>query len=99
MTSTPPHIRRLRHELSSLTSIPLPACLLHLGPVSDEDIQHWTAVIRGSPSTAYERGAWLLDIRVPESYPMKSPEVKFVTRCCHPNIHWQVRKSTLKFFL
>ena len=46
--------------------------------------------MRGNVGTAYERGVWLLDIRIPESYPMKSPEVKFVTRCCHPNIHLQV---------
>ena len=46
--------------------------------------------MKGPPATAYEHGAWLLDIRIPEAYPMKSPEIKFVTRCCHPNIHWQV---------
>ena len=46
--------------------------------------------MKGAPGSAYEEGVWKLDVRVPEGYPMKPPEVRFVTRCCHPNVGWKV---------
>jgi len=45
--------KRLLSELRNYASDPNPA-LERLGPVSDDDLLHWTAVMRGAPGTPYE---------------------------------------------
>lgn len=42
--------------------------------------------ISGPPDTPYEGGIFLLDIKIPETYPFNPPKVKFITRVWHPNI-------------
>jgi len=44
--------KRLLHELQSYEQEPSPA-LQHLGPVSDDELLHWTAVLKGVDDTAY----------------------------------------------
>ena len=44
--------------------------LVSLGPVSDEELLTWEAILKGVPNTAYEHGLWKLSIRIPESYPL-----------------------------
>ena len=46
--------------------------------------------MKGPLHGAYENGCWKLDIQVPENYPMQPPAVRFVTRCCHPNVDVKV---------
>lgn len=36
--------------------------------------------------TPYEKGNFLLEIHVPETYPFNPPKVKFLTKIWHPNI-------------
>lgn len=44
--------KRLLHELQSYENDPSPA-LAHLGPVNDDELLHWTAVLKGVDDTAY----------------------------------------------
>jgi peroxin-4 len=46
-------IKRLLNELQTYNTDPNDA-LEHLGPVSDEELMHWTAIMVGVPGTAYE---------------------------------------------
>jgi peroxin-4 len=46
-------VKRLLNELQSYNSDPNDA-LEQLGPVSDEELMHWTAVMTGIRGTAYE---------------------------------------------
>lgn len=39
-----------------------------------------------SLDTPYEKGNFLLEIHVPETYPFNPPKVKFLTKIWHPNI-------------
>jgi peroxin-4 len=41
------------NELSALQTEPNEACA-RLGPVADDELLHWQAVMRGVPGTAYE---------------------------------------------
>ena len=59
--------KRLLHELQSYEQDPSDA-LLSLGPVHDDELLHWTAVLKGVEGTAYE-GAHLLSSRQPTSHP------------------------------
>lgn len=42
--------------------------------------------IAGPPDTAYEGGNFVLEIKVPETYPFNPPKVRFITKIWHPNI-------------
>jgi len=55
----------------------------------DNKWNHIKAHITGPPETPYEGGKFYLDIKIPDSYPFKAPEVKFVTPLWHPNVSSQ----------
>ncbi|KAL3879174.1 hypothetical protein ACJMK2_031483 [Sinanodonta woodiana] len=42
--------------------------------------------IAGPPDTPYEGGNFILEIKIPDTYPFNPPKVKFVTKIWHPNI-------------
>jgi len=86
--------KRLMTELNAYQSEPNDA-LLRLGPVRDDDLLHWEAVMRGVTGTAYEDGLWLLDIRIPPNYPLSPPTIVFVTPICHPNVHFKTGEICL----
>lgn len=67
--------KRLLTELQSYQSDPNDA-LLELGPVDDDELMHWRAVMKGVPGTAYE-GVYpvLLIIPPPVALPLQSPIV------------------------
>lgn len=66
-------------------------CLASLGPVSEDDLTHWIAVLKGAEGTPYEGGQWKIDVKIPINYPHAPPTMKFLTPICHPNIHLKVR--------
>lgn len=86
--------KRLLTELQTYQSEPNDA-LVELGPVSDSELTHWTAIMKGVPGTAYEGGRWKLDIRIPPTYPNAPPEIKFITRICHPNVNFKTGEICL----
>ncbi|KAJ0184091.1 hypothetical protein K1T71_000514 [Dendrolimus kikuchii] len=49
----------------------------------------WTELqgeITGPPDTPYESGKFLLEIKVPETYPFNPPKIRFITKIWHPNV-------------
>src|SRR4051812_45765981 len=87
--ATSPATRRLLREMSDNAKKPNPA-VADLGPVTEEDLTHWTATLLGPPGSIYAGCSWKLDIKIPDQYPHAPPAVKFLTPCCHPNIHLKV---------
>ncbi|KAF2736082.1 ubiquitin-conjugating enzyme E2 [Polyplosphaeria fusca] len=87
-------LKRLLTELQTYQSDPNDA-LEELGPVDDNEMTHWRAVMKGVPGTAYEGGCWLLDVQIPSTYPQKPPTVKFVTPICHPNVDFKTGEICL----
>ncbi|KAI1934194.1 hypothetical protein LOZ58_005280 [Ophidiomyces ophidiicola] len=78
-------IKRLHRELAEYQSSSNEA-ILHLNPISDDDLLHWEAVLKGVPNTPYEDGLWSLKISIPSTYPLSPPTITFTTPICHPNI-------------
>ncbi|XP_013133770.1 PREDICTED: ubiquitin-conjugating enzyme E2-22 kDa [Papilio polytes] len=49
----------------------------------------WTELkgqIAGPTETPYEGGKFILEIKVPETYPFNPPKIRFLTRIWHPNV-------------
>jgi len=84
--------KRLLKEIKEYAKSPNPV-LAALGPIDDDDLLHWSAVLLGSPGTIYEGCRWTIDIQIPEQYPHNPPLMVFKTPCCHPNVHPKVCKT------
>ncbi|KAH8387606.1 hypothetical protein KR093_008132, partial [Drosophila rubida] len=76
-------LMRIKRELSEITQHPPPNCSAetHKG-----DLFHWRATINGPTGTVYEGGVFKLDIRFPNAYPFRPPQIRFVTRIYHCNV-------------
>ncbi|OJJ42841.1 hypothetical protein ASPZODRAFT_136981 [Penicilliopsis zonata CBS 506.65] len=92
--ASPQTTQRLLRELKEYAASPNDA-LLHLGPVTDNDLLDWEAVLKGVKDSPYEGGLWALRIRIPETYPLTPPSIRFTTRICHPNIHFETGEICL----
>ena len=55
--------------------------------VRAEEDGTWSAWLQGSPDSPYEGGVWRLVIAFPACWPMRPPDVKFLTPVYHANIH------------
>ncbi|KAF8686240.1 hypothetical protein HU200_043624 [Digitaria exilis] len=55
----------------------------------DSNIFKWTALIKGPSETPYEGGVFQLAFAIPEQYPLLPPQVRFLTKIFHPNVHFK----------
>jgi len=80
-------MNRLKQEIQEIiTSDELvDQCKIRLEMVNDSftDLRGY---IGGPPDTPYEGGTFVLEIKIPDNYPMQPPKCKFLTRMWHPNI-------------
>ena len=75
--------RRLAHEAAEMTSKPPENC--SAGPVGN-NLSHWTATIIGPKGSPFEGGVFKLEIKFPDRYPFRAPDIRFKTPIYHPNI-------------
>lgn len=52
----------------------------------ENDLTHLTGFFKGPPSTPYQGGIFQVDIKIPNEYPFKPPQMRFTTKIYHPNI-------------
>ena len=55
------------------------------GPVSEDDMFIWEALIQGPEGTPFEGGVFPAELRFPKDYPLAPPKMKFITEMWHPN--------------
>lgn len=65
------------------------AIFLLLGQ-SENDLGTWTATILGPPDSPFEDHLFKLRLTVPNRYPLMPPKAHFLTKVCHPNVHFKV---------
>ncbi|XP_026830483.1 ubiquitin-conjugating enzyme E2-22 kDa-like [Ooceraea biroi] len=65
--------------------IKIAKCAIKVELVNDS-LTELKGEIAGPPDTPYEGGNFVLEIKVPETYPFNPPKVRFITKIWHPNI-------------
>ena len=75
--------RRLFHEYKLLTSSPPDG--ITAGPVSEDDIFLWEALIQGPDGTPLEGGVFPAELKFPKDYPLNPPTMRFLGEVWHPN--------------
>ncbi|KAK4111963.1 putative ubiquitin protein [Canariomyces notabilis] len=91
-------IRRLLKELETWNNVESAGeeGIERLGPVSEDQLLNWEAVINGrGVGHGYDHGRWLLRITVPPTYPLQPPQIAFATPIVHPNVHLQTGEICL----
>ncbi|KAL2544808.1 protein PEROXIN-4 [Forsythia ovata] len=61
----------------------------------DSNIFKWTALIKGPSETPFDGGVFQLAFSVPEQYPLQPPQVRFLTKIFHPNVHFKTSEICL----
>ncbi|KAH6634295.1 ubiquitin-conjugating enzyme/RWD-like protein [Chaetomium sp. MPI-SDFR-AT-0129] len=82
-------MRRLLKELDTWTNTESKneQGIERLGPVRDEELLTWEAVINGREvGCGYDNGRWLLRITIPPTYPLQPPTISFATPIVHANV-------------
>ena len=79
------YARRLTKELKDLNKNPIPN--VFAGPIDDNNLLEWEAIIIGSKQTPYCDGEYHLNIKFPNQYPFKPPKIKFDTRIYACNVN------------
>ena len=69
----------------------IPFCVAHMpGQVLCVCTCTSSIPVQGPGKTPYEGGVFVLDIKVPDQYPLVPPIVFFRTKMFHPNVHFKV---------
>eukprot|EP00483_Globobulimina_turgida_P002159 UN02161 len=76
-------VRRLQKELKKLKKAPFPNADAE---PAGKNMLVWTAKIRGPKGSPYEGGKFRVTIIFSDDYPMKAPELQFVTKIYHPSV-------------
>jgi ubiquitin-conjugating enzyme E2 G2 len=75
--------RRLLQEYRALTNNPPEG--ITAGPITEDDLLHWEAVIQGPEGTPFEGGVFPAELKFPRDYPLAPPTMKFIGEVFHPN--------------
>lgn len=78
--------QRIKREFKEvIKSEEIAKCAIKVELVNDS-LTELKGEIAGPPDTPYEGGNFVLEIKVPETYPFNPPKVRFITKIWHPNI-------------
>lgn len=55
------------------------------GPVSEDDLLYWEALIQGPEGTPFEGGVFPAELKFPKDYPLAPPSMRFLGEVWHPN--------------
>lgn len=75
--------KRLYQEYKHLTTDPPEG--ITAGPVSEDDLFVWEAIIAGPEGSPYEGGVFPAELKFPKDYPLMPPSMKFLCDIWHPN--------------
>ncbi|KAK7189750.1 ubiquitin-conjugating enzyme [Paraphaeosphaeria sporulosa] len=77
--------KRLFKEYRDLSSNPPDG--ITAGPVTEDDMFVWEALIQGPEDTPFEGGIFPAELKFPKDYPLAPPKMKFLVEMWHPNVY------------
>ncbi|KAK5038368.1 ubiquitin conjugating enzyme Ubc7/UbcP3 [Exophiala sideris] len=77
--------KRLFQEYKSLLTNPPDG--ITAGPVNEDDLFIWEALIQGPEGTPFEGGIFPAELKFPKDYPLNPPKMKFFGEIWHPNVY------------
>lgn len=75
--------KRLFQEYKALLTGPPDG--ITAGPVTEDDLFLWEALIQGPEGTPFEGGIFPAELKFPKDYPLNPPKMKFMGEIWHPN--------------
>jgi ubiquitin-conjugating enzyme E2 A len=78
-------VRRLQQDFRQLIKNKVDG--IDASPSAD-NLFIWNAIICGPEESIYESGAFQLQLLFPDDYPLRPPQVRFITKVFHPNVWW-----------
>ena len=75
--------KRLFSEYKSLSMDPPEG--ITAGPINEDDLFLWEALIQGPEGTPFEGGIFPAELKFPRDYPLMPPTMKFTCDMWHPN--------------
>ena len=75
--------KRLFQEYKALLTSPPDG--ITAGPVTEDDLFLWEALIQGPEDTPFEGGIYPAELKFPKDYPLNPPKMKFMGEIWHPN--------------
>ncbi|KAF2800383.1 ubiquitin-conjugating enzyme [Melanomma pulvis-pyrius CBS 109.77] len=57
------------------------------GPVTEDDMFLWEALIQGPEGTPFEGGVFPAELKFPKDYPLAPPSMRFLVDVWHPNVY------------
>jgi ubiquitin-conjugating enzyme E2 D/E len=75
---------RLKNEFNALSNDTI--CNSTVLLENEDNLFSWIIVMQGAEGTPYDGGIFKLQVKFPDNYPFKAPDVKFLTCIYHPNI-------------
>ena len=81
-------LRRVAKELEDVRQDTWSKIILEPAGNAD-DLTHLEGRFEGPPDTPYEGGKFSVDVRIPNEYPFRPPQMKFNTKIWHPNVSSQ----------
>ena len=88
--------KRLLHEYRTLTNDPPDGIIA--GPVAEDDMFVWEALIQGPEETPFEGGIFPAELKFPKDYPLAPPVMKFTCDIWHPNGMFVLRSHHINSF-
>lgn len=77
--------KRLFQEYKQLLTSPPDG--ITAGPVSEDDLFVWEALIQGPEGTPFEGGIFPAKLTFPKDYPLNPPKMRFLGEIWHPNVY------------
>ena len=81
-------VKRICKEITNL--LKSPHAYIDIFP-SEVDVTFWKILVTGPEATPYDKCTFLCYVNFKDTYPLTSPEIRFVTKILHPNINYQGR--------
>jgi len=92
MTTSSLAAKRLFSEYRTLSQDPPEG--ITAGPVSEDNMFVWEALIQGPEGTPFDGGIFPAELKFPKDYPLSPPTMRFTCDMYHPNgiQRWRVLK-------